>query len=143
MRSLVKVVGKLREVLSSFDYIAFAILFGSMVKGHSTSRSDVDIAIYVKDNLSYERLLDLIFSISSGLRIPEDKVDILVLSDDTPYELRYRVLRDGVIILVRDENLFKRYRDKSISLYLDFKVFEEKLDLKGRYLEKLRRLAYG
>ena len=85
----------------------------------------------------------MIFSISSKLKVPEDKVDIVILDDDTPYELRYKIFRDGILIFSRNENAFKRYRDKSISLYLDFKVFVDKLNLKKKYLEKLRRIAYG
>ena len=75
--------------------------------------------------------------------ILEDKVDLLVMGDDTPYELRFRIFRNGIIIIIKDKKLFRMYRSKSISLFLDFKIFEMKLRVKEKYIEKLRRLAFG
>ena len=137
------IIEKIAKVLRDNEKIIFAILFGSYARGLMNIHSDLDLAVYFKEELSFDELSELISSIASTLNIPEDKIDILILDDDVPYELRYRIFRDGIPILIKDEKAFKNYRDKSISLYLDFKVFKQKLGLDKRYIMALKRLFYG
>ena len=137
------IVEKIAETLRDNEKIVFAILFGSYARGLINVHSDVDLAIYFKERPSFDELSELISSIALALNVPEDKIDILILDDDVPYELRYKVFRDGIPILINDENEFKRYRDKSISLYLDFKVFKQKFDLDRKYIMALKRSFYG
>jgi len=137
------IVDKVAKALKDNENIVFAILFGSYAKNLINIHSDIDLAIYFKERPSFDELSELISSIALALNVPEDKIDILILDDDVPYELRYKVFRDGIPILINDENEFKRYRDESISLYLDFKVFKQKFDLDRKYIMALKRLFYG
>ena len=140
---LKEIIRKLREVFEKDSNILFAVLFGSFARGHNTSSSDIDIAVRFKVKPDFDYLNDLIYSIAKTLNYREDKIDILVLDDSVPYELRYRVFRDGIPIIIRDSKAFKHYRDKSISLFLDFKVFKKKLRLDEKYLESLQREING
>jgi predicted nucleotidyltransferase len=45
----------LREVLLADDRIAYALLFGSMVRGDTTPFSDVDVAIGLQSGVGVER----------------------------------------------------------------------------------------
>jgi len=141
--SLEDIIKGLAEVLGRNDRVLFAFLFGSYARGMAGPLSDLDVAIFVEGKLNFDELGDLVCSIASRLGINEDKIDIVVLDDETPYELRFKVFKDGIPIVVKDEKVFKEYRDKSLSLYWDFKVFKEKLDLDRKYLEALKRLFHG
>lgn len=137
------IVRKVTNVLEKRRDIVFAIIFGSYSKGFVNVHSDLDIAIYFGDKPSFDELSDLIYMLAKELSLPEDKIDILILDENVPYELRYKIFRDGIPAIIRDEKEFKNYRDKSISLYLDFKVFKQKLDLDRKYIMALKRSLYG
>ena len=133
-----KVIRKIAKALETEDKIIFAVLFGSVAKGLMTKLSDFDIAIYSKEKLSNEEIMNLIYAIASELNINEERVDLVILDRYSPYELRFKVFRDGLPIIIRDLEVYKKYRDESISFYLDFKVFKKKLNLDKRYIEKLK-----
>ncbi|MDD9979807.1 MAG: nucleotidyltransferase domain-containing protein, partial [Gammaproteobacteria bacterium] len=53
-------------------------------------------------------------------------VDVVVL-DDAPPGLAYRVFRDGVTVLVRDRSALVERKARTILEYLDFRPVEEAL----------------
>ena len=126
------------SIFDDDERVSFAILFGSLVNGTWSENSDVDIAIYPKRELSVDDKLDILFKIAKGLNTNEDRIDIVILNDLTPLELRFRIFRDGVPIIVKDVDIYRYYRDKSISMYLDFKIFKDKLNLVDKYLDKIK-----
>ena len=132
------VIEKVGSVLKDDDRVSFCLLFGSLVRGVWGENSDIDIAIYPKGKLSVDDRLDILYEIAKCLNVNEDKLDLVVLDDLTPLELRYRIFRNGVPVVIKDVVAYRRYRDKSISMYLDFKVFIDKLRLVERYLDKIR-----
>ena len=138
-----KMLSELKLCLYKFDYIVFAILFGSQATGYETSESDVDVAIYPNRDLSVEDKIELIYQISKCLGIPEDKIDILILSNALSLELRYKIFRDGILIFARDERIYKKFRDLSISLYLDYKIALDKVKYGEKYLKKTKEMLNG
>jgi len=72
--------------------------------------------------------------------VREDKIDITIINDEVSLELRYKILRDGILILARDLESYKRFRDLSISMYIDFKKALELVEYGKKYLRKAEEI---
>ena len=105
--------------------VAFALVFGSSARGTAHAGSDVDIALgFARGRRpgAYE-----IGAIVSRLEeAASQNVDVVVL-DDAPPGLAYRVFRDGVTVLVRDRSALVERKARAILEYLDFQPVEEAL----------------
>lgn len=109
--------------LADVPGVSFAIVFGSSARGTAHARSDVDVALGFGPGRrpgAYE--LGAIVS-----RLEEaagQRVDVVVL-DDAPPGLAYRVFRDGVAVLVRDRSALVERKARAIIEYLDYRPVEE------------------
>ncbi len=111
---------ELKEKLLKDDNILLAYLFGSMSKSKGHPRSDIDIAVLLRDN-SWPSISRLIDSLGLG-----ERLDIVDLSRADPL-LKYKIVSTG-IKLVDKGNYEKR---------LLLKLFErihEALDVANSYL---------
>ncbi|MEX0657953.1 MAG: nucleotidyltransferase domain-containing protein [Egibacteraceae bacterium] len=92
--------------------VVVAYLFGSRARGTARPGSDADVAVLLdEDSDVHQRTLDLMAALGEG-------VDVVVLNE-APVALAYRVLRDGVLPVCRDEQVRVRHRAATISRYLD------------------------
>lgn len=110
------------RVLDADSRIAYGLVFGSTGRGDARHDSDVDIAIglvssAVFDGLAIGRL------VSDLERASGRRVD-LVLLDEAPPALAYRVFRDGVVLFTRDRSALVERRVRGILDYLDYRPFE-------------------
>lgn len=129
---------RLRAALAGHPAVAVAYLFGSRARGRPSALSDVDVAVLLEPAFAGDRLavkLELTGMIAAA--VGSDAVD-LVLLDEAPPSLAYRILRDGRVILCRDELLRVRHRLRAIDEYLD----TEPLRRRNREIIK-RRLREG
>jgi predicted nucleotidyltransferase len=115
---------ELRRVLEEEEAIAYALLFGSGGRGALRPTSDVDVAVEVRpaaprDTATLGRLAARLESAARR------RVD-LVLLDEAPAPLAYRIFRDGRVILERDHAALVRRKAQAILQYLDFKPVEER-----------------
>jgi predicted nucleotidyltransferase len=119
------VIAALRTALEKEPRVAYALLFGSEARGRSHAHSDVDVAIGVHrgERLGVRDLGALIASLESAAGQPVD----VVLLDETAPGLAYRIFRDGVRVMVRDEQALKARLVRAILEYLDFKPIEDAL----------------
>ena len=111
---------KIAKYFSIRAEIKFAYLFGSQAKNEAGKLSDIDIAVYLDGKLDeYKRFdirLGLIGKVGSLLKT--NKIDLVILND-IPLSLSYRVVRDGKIIYCRDELRRIRFEARIMSLYFD------------------------
>jgi uncharacterized protein len=92
--------------------VVVAYVFGSHARGTARPDSDVDVAVLLAEGSDpARRQVELSAALASG-------VDVVVLNT-APVELGYRVLRDGVLILDRDERARTNHWVRTVDRYLD------------------------
>ena len=114
----------LRDALASDERIAYALLFGSAARGAAHPGSDIDLAIGLKGGTRLEtrELGTLVASLEAIAGRPVD----LVVLDDAPVGVAYRVFRDGIVLLERDRQALVARKARAVVEYLDFKPIEER-----------------
>jgi predicted nucleotidyltransferase len=120
-----EIVRRLRERLEAEPDVLFAYLFGSVARGRAGPLSDVDVAVMVKDGVDLARRhLDLIGAVSEA--VGSDGADVVLLNE-APISLAFRVIRDGVVILSLDEKARIRHKAMVIDRYIDMAPMRKEL----------------
>ncbi|MBM3818980.1 MAG: nucleotidyltransferase domain-containing protein [Acidimicrobiia bacterium] len=105
--------------------VEFAYLFGSTSTGRRTARSDVDVAIHVREDADAQTVrLDVIRAISAALGT--DAVDVVLLNT-APIALSGRVLVSRRVVLDRAPFERHRYESRIARLFHDFRIREHRL----------------
>ena len=133
---------RLTEVVGADPRIAYALVFGSTATETAHALSDIDVAIGLIPGASLD-LLD-IGRLASELEAVALRPVDLVLLDEAPPGLAYRVFRGGRPLFVRDRPALAARQARAVLEYLDFRPVEElcargvlaaarrALDLRGR-----------
>lgn len=111
----------IRSILEAEPRVAYALVFGSRSRGSARPDSDLDLAVGLSGPMGVRELGDLISRLESA---SGNTVD-LVLLDEVPPALAYRVFRDGTVVLDRDHGALVRRKARAILEYLDFKPIED------------------
>ena len=111
--------------------VLFAYLFGGLAAGRVRPLSDLDLAVYLKEGSRSPRV---------KMKLLNDLIDVLeteeidlVLLNNAPLPLAYRILKNKKILIDRDPLFRHRYESLIIRKYLDFSVAEKRI-LGRRYL---------
>jgi len=112
----------LERYFAALDDVVTAYLFGSHARGQAGPLSDVDVAVLLAgapdDARCFDRRLEIIGGLMDILHVND--VDVAILNQ-VPLALRYRVLRDGVLLYCRDQQVRIEFTARTVSEYLDFK----------------------
>lgn len=110
---------RLTRVVSAFDEIDAAYVFGSVAEGRSGPMSDLDLGIVLRDPAPKSLKLDVLEALT---RAGFENVDLVVLNDADPV-LRFEVLRPNRLVFARPEfdhpsyfSLALRRRDDEVHL---------------------------
>lgn len=127
MENITKILEKESEVL-------FAYLFGSYAKGIQDEKSDIDIAIYLKDENILEK--DPLYPSRLAIKlekalVEKKKVDVRVLNGST-LRFKSQVLRYGKLLHSKDEKKRIEFETSSLAHYYDFKPHLEMYDAARR-----------
>ena len=111
------------KVLETESDILFAYLFGSYAKGTHDEKSDLDLAIYLKDENILER--DPLYPSRVAIKIEralsdKKKIDVRVLNGST-FVFRSQVLIYGKLLHTKNEKKRIEFETSSLSQYYDFK----------------------
>ncbi len=125
----------LRRALQAEPDVAYALLFGSGARGAAHAGSDADIAIELRAGAPRDvrSLGGLAARLESAIGRPID----LVLLDEAPAALAYRIFRDGRLLVERDHGALVARKARALLDYLDWKPVEE------RCAEGILRAAAG
>lgn len=109
------------EVVSRFEKIRFAYLFGSILE--SSQFRDIDVALYLPAEMdSYRR-------IKYGMKVAREtekaldyakEVDVRVIND-APVEFQYEVVKTGKVVFSRDDKGRIRFEAQVLSSYMDYR----------------------
>ncbi|MHA1274223.1 MAG: type VII toxin-antitoxin system MntA family adenylyltransferase antitoxin [Promethearchaeota archaeon] len=118
-------IRKLKRVLNAIfkdlKEIKLAYLYGSYALGYQTEFSDIDIGILLNEKFRPNYL----YTIELSLKIEKIfdyriNVDLRILNDATPRFL-FEVIKNGMIIFMRDKDFFHEFEIKVLSEYQDIR----------------------
>ncbi len=95
----------LAEVLRSYPFIDFAVLFGSAAEGRMLPMSDVDVGIYVTRDLSLDELGGLVVALEKAVK---RDVDVVIVNDlpRTNPVLAFEAVARGTLLFARDRERY-------------------------------------
>ncbi|WP_243675745.1 DUF86 domain-containing protein [Vulcanisaeta distributa] len=91
------IINRAKQVLERSSSVLFAYVFGSWVIGRAFPGSDVDIAIFTSEELSWKELMGVAMDLEDSLGL---KIDLVHLNR-APLLLAYEVMSKGILILGR------------------------------------------
>jgi hypothetical protein len=114
----------LRQALDLEPDLLYAFVFGSSARGTHRPDSDVDIAMEFRPGSApgVRAMGRLAARLESATRRPVD----LVLLDEAPAPLAYRVFGHGRVLIERDHAALVARKARVIVEYLDWKPIEER-----------------
>lgn len=122
----------IKEVLKGHEEILVAYLYGSTVKGYEGKRSDIDVGLLLKGDFEAEALYPVRIAGEIKKKCGLDQeVDVRILNK-RPYRFLHQVIKEGEVILSKDERERVRFETSVIDGYIDFKPFYEQYDEKRR-----------
>ncbi len=111
-----------RRILEDVDAIAYALVFGSTGRGSAHARSDVDLALELRPGAARDPMS--LGQLAARLESAAGRAVDVVLMEDAPPPLAYRIFRDGRVLLERDRDALVQRKARAILDYLDFKPVE-------------------
>jgi predicted nucleotidyltransferase len=106
---------RLVKALAQMPEVELAVLFGSAARGEGGRRSDLDVAVRLKDR-SAPGLPRLQVSLA---RATGREVDLVSL-DASPPLLRFEIARDGVVLLERTPHAWADFRARAMIDWWDW-----------------------
>ena len=116
-------IDRLRRALETEQDLAYALVFGSTARGSRRGGSDVDVAVEMSADAPRDP--QAIGGLVSRLEAATGMSIDLLLLDEAPSPVAYRVFRDGQVLLERDHAALAARKARAIIEYLDFKPIED------------------
>ena len=114
----------IRRILDTEPGVAYALLFGSSVRGTERADSDADVAIELEPGAA--RDVHALGALVARLTSAAGRSVDLVLIDEAAPPLAYRIFRDGRLLVERDHSALVARKARALLDYLDFKPVEER-----------------
>ena len=113
----------LSAVLEAEPDVEYALLFGSAARGTAHPHSDVDLAVSLR--LGAPRDVRTLGALASRLESAAARRVDLVLVEEAPISLAYRIFRDGHVLVERDRDALIARKARALLDYLDWKPVED------------------
>ena len=113
---------QIETFLSTNKNVVFGYIFGSYATGLQTSKSDLDIALYLKKD-TLDDILEITYEISKLTKI---EVDLTVLNAVKNLYLLDEIFKHGIVIKeneIREDFELKKQHD-----ILDYKAFKKMIN---------------
>lgn len=110
-------ISKLRDLLSKDDNVLLAFVFGSLAAGRQRKDSDIDVAVLYKNPPSG---FEIIYAIDNLSKSAGKDVHLVILNDASPL-LKHQVMKHKINLVVKDEELFGKFRENIMSQYEEYK----------------------
>lgn len=123
----------LKEYFSGFDFINFALVFGSFANGNENALSDIDIGIYTTGDLELLEMGKLVVDIENKTGIRTD-LSVLNNSYNKSPSFAYQVVTNCKLIYEKEKNSFSDFKTSCFISYFDHanlrKMVEKSFDLR-------------
>jgi predicted nucleotidyltransferase len=120
--------------------VLVAYLYGSQARGTPGALSDVDVAVPLAPGWSFDRHLELIDAVSEV--VGSERADVILLND-SPVALGYRVLKDGQPLVINDEGARVRHWVTTVDRCLDMAPLRRTLERGLRHRLEEGRFGRG
>lgn len=117
------IIDIINKELQKKEEIIFAYIFGSFIDSEIDFFRDIDIGIYIDENIIFEdQFIDYSVNLSLAIEglIRKYPVDIIILNN-APLSLAYRIIQSR-LLLSKDEDLWVDYITKTLSMYNDHSI---------------------
>ena len=116
----------LKNELEKEKDVIFAYIFGSYAEGREGPLSDFDIGIFLKNTSKdfFERKIEFNNLVTSILKT--DEVDIVILNEAN-VEISFNIIKNGFLLLSKNEELRIEYEKKIIKYYMDFEYYRKRM----------------
>jgi predicted nucleotidyltransferase len=118
-RGLKQLIG----ILNKRSDVAFAYLFGSRANGYTHKNSDWDVAVFFSEplkKLSLWPAFELEAELSRGVG---ETVQVIVLNNELSPVFGFEILKHGILLIDRDENLRIDFENRILRQYYDWQYF--------------------
>lgn len=117
-----ELIARLGAAALDDERVLFIYVFGSVARGTPGAHSDVDLAVYVREpgGLVEDARLHDRLAAAAG----RDDTDVVILND-APLWLAYRVVGEGVVAFSCDERRRVAFRARTEHEFLDFRHYHD------------------
>ena len=120
-------IDELQTLISTIDEVEFAYLFGSYAKQTQTKKSDIDIAVYLRDkNNNFDTKLKIHHKLEITLK---KEIDLVVLNSAKNFELLEDIFNEGIVLKDSKDDTRIMFELRKEHEILDYKVFKRMLDV--------------
>ncbi len=112
-------IEKCKDILIEYENIIFAYIFGSYVQGKIREDSDIDIAIYLEENMDAETYLEIKMDLT---KVCKREIDLIILNNATPL-LKYEIYKNNILLFSRDKAIETSYKVRTLFEYNDIKKY--------------------
>jgi len=116
---------KIEDCLRKYP-VVIAYIFGSEAKETSGLLSDIDIALFVHEDINKAERFDLKLRLSSELSAAISRRVDLVILNDSPLRLSYEIIRHGKLIFCSDKSTRVDLEVNILSRYLDRRYYDKR-----------------
>lgn len=130
----------LSQKLEKYEFIVFAVIFGSFAENKATNISDVDIGIYTNRPVT---LLEIGMIVSDIEKISKTNVDLIILNDlyKKKPTLAFEIVSKGQLVFCRDKEKFIVFKKNTFIYYLDTAMLRSVID--ESFKKRLRENRFG
>ena len=113
---------RLKEFFSDRQELMFVWLFGSYATGHNNCYSDIDIAVYIRDNMLLDDVDWYLGLKAEIMELVNKEVDLVLLNNAKPL-IKHAANMQKKVLLSRDELFEAEYSLRVIKEYNDVRYW--------------------
>ena len=117
----------LKNTLLTYDFIAFALLFGSFAKGMQHAMSDIDVAIYTNRSIDLFEQGEVIAHLED---LCERRIDLVIVNDlaKTDAKLAFHIVSNHQRLFCHAHTHYVTFKEETYRYYFDQKSMFDMFD---------------
>jgi len=124
------------NILNQYDFISFALLFGSYANKKANELSDIDIAIYISKDIDIFTQGTIIATLEIEL---SKKIDLVILNElyKSNAKICFNILNNHKLLFCKDKKNYLSFKENTLKYYFDISYMYDMFDnsLKKRLVD--------